>query len=107
MASLFKQIRIILNLSSLGIVHVKFLDDPRSILDHLLVCRSAVVSEGVNHLADAHVLEGFAALFVHAEIADRKQCDATRRLGRTFVGLNDFKQLLQSAVLDEVFAQSV
>ena len=65
---------------SLRAVVVELLDDASCILDDLLVSRGRILREGLDDAADAHLLQSASTLLVHAEVADREQSDAARRL---------------------------
>ena len=74
---LVEMLNVIIRASSLRSVHVKFLDDSRSVLDHLRVTVRDVLSEGINNLTDSHLLKLLPALLVHTEVANGEQGDTS------------------------------
>lgn len=94
-------------LISLSPIRVKLLQDPHRVLHHLLVRRWRVVTEWLDHGPDVQIFESLATLLVHAQVADREQRDASRRLPRTLVTLDHFQQLLQRPMLNQIFAQRI
>ena len=95
------------SLRSLRSVHVELLNDPAGVLDYLLVGVGSLLREGLNDRANSHVLKRLAALLVDAEVADREEGNASRRLRRTLVIGDNVKKLLQGMVLDQIFAECV
>ena len=91
----------------LSVLSVDLLQDANSVLDHLLVGLRRVVAERLNDRHDVKLFQGFAALLIHAEIADGEERDATRRLAWSLVVLDHLEQLSESTVLDQVLAQGV
>ena len=83
---------------SLSAIVVEFLDDASCILDDLLIGLRLVDRERLYDAADTHLFESPPALFVDAKVANREQCNATRRLGGSLVMSDYFKQLLESTV---------
>lgn len=65
------------------------------------------MAEWLNDRQDVKLFQGFATLFIHAEIADREERNAARRLAWSLVVLNHLEQLSEGTVLDQVFAQGV
>ena len=61
-------------------VVVEFLNDASGILDNLLVSLGLVDSERLDNATNAHLFKSTPTLFVNAEIADREEGDAARRL---------------------------
>ena len=82
------------------VLSVDLLQDAHCVLDHLLVGLRRVVAERLNDRHDVKLFQGFAALFIHAEVADGEERDAARRLAWSLVVLDHLEQLSESTVLD-------
>lgn len=65
------------------------------------------MAERLNNVPDLQIFQSLATLLVHAQVADREERDATRRLPRTLIVLDNVQELLKSAMLDQILAQGV
>ena len=59
------------------VVHVKLLNNPRSIFDDLRVVCRGCLGERLNDGSNHHLLELFSALFVDAEVADGEESNSS------------------------------
>ena len=73
---------------SLLTVVVKLLDDSCGVLDHLGVATCRVLGKRVDNASDAHLLEFLPAFLVDTKVANREECNASRRLAGTLIVSN-------------------